>query len=144
MTGTLRAKLPGMWSGTMLTGVALGGMLGALCRYALSLLLTPLLTRTGFPWSTLTINVSGSFALGVLAALAARNVVSPEWRAAIGVGFLGAYTTFSTFSVDLDGLLTRGEGGRATLYLLGNVTLGLLAAVAGRLLVARLFGRWPG
>ncbi|WP_424951147.1 fluoride efflux transporter CrcB [Deinococcus sp.] len=133
-----------MWSGTMLTGVALGGMLGALCRYALSLLLTPLLTRTGFPWSTLTINVSGSFALGVLAALAARNVVSPEWRAAIGVGFLGAYTTFSTFSVDLDGLLTRGEGGRATLYLLGNVTLGLLAAVAGRLLVARLFGRWPG
>ena len=123
----------------MLTGVALGGMLGALARYALTVLLAPLLTRTGFPWATLFINVSGSFALGVIAALAARNVVSPEWRVAIGVGFLGAYTTFSTFSVDLDGLLSRDEGWdggwRATLYLLGNVGLGLLAAVAGRAVV---------
>lgn len=122
----------------MLTGIALGGMLGALARYALTVLLTPLLTRTGFPWATLIINVSGSFALGLIAALAARNVVSPEWRAAIGVGFLGAYTTFSTFSVDLDGLLSRGEGWRATLYLLGNVGLGLLAAVGGRLLAGWL------
>ena len=127
-----------MWSGTLLTGVALGGMLGALARYALTVLLTPLLTRTGFPWATLLINVSGSFALGLIAALAARNVVSPEWRAAIGVGFLGAYTTFSTFSVDLEGLLSRGEGWRATLYLLGNVGLGLLAAVGGRLLAGWL------
>lgn len=121
----------------MLTGVALGGMLGALCRYALALLLTPLLARSGhswgnFPWATLLINVSGSFALGLVTALAARNVVSPEWRAAIGVGFLGAYTTFSTFSVDLDALLGRGQGLRAGLYLAGNVGLGLLAAVAGR------------
>lgn len=116
----------------MLTGVALGGMLGALCRYALSLLLGPLLTRTGFPWATLLINVSGSFALGLLAALAARNAVSPEWRAAVGVGFLGAYTTFSTFSVDLDALLGQGQGLKAGLYLAGNVGLGLLAAVAGR------------
>ena len=122
-----------MWSGTILTGVALGGMLGALARYALTALLTPLLARTGLPWATLLINVSGSFALGLLAALAARSAVSPEWRAAIGVGFLGAYTTFSTFSVDLDGLLTRGEGWRAGVYLLGNVGLGLVAAVAGRL-----------
>lgn len=111
----------------------MGGMLGALARYALTMLLAPLLVRTGLPWATLLINVSGSFALGLLAALAARGAVSPEWRAAIGVGFLGAYTTFSTFSVDLDGLLTRGEGWRASLYLLGNVGLGLVAAVAGRL-----------
>ena len=113
-------------------------MLGALARYALTVLLTPLLTRTGFPWATLLINVSGSFALGLIAALAARNVVSPEWRAAIGVGFLGAYTTFSTFSVDLDGLLSRGEGWRASAYVLGNVGLGLLAAVGGRLLAGWL------
>ncbi|WP_407540096.1 fluoride efflux transporter CrcB [Deinococcus radiomollis] len=135
-----------MWSGTMLTGVALGGMLGALARYALTVLLTPLLTRTGsawatLPWATLLINVSGSFALGLIAALAARNVVSPEWRTAIGVGFLGAYTTFSTFSVDLDGMLSRGEGWRASTYLLGNVGLGLLAAVGGRLLAERLMTR---
>jgi CrcB protein len=129
-----------MWSGTILTGVALGGMLGALARYALTVLLAPLLTRTGFPWATLLINVSGSFALGVIAALAARNVISPEWRAAVGVGFLGAYTTFSTFSVDLEGLLTRGEGWRASASLLGNVGLGLLAAVSGRLLAGRLVG----
>ena len=122
-----------MWSGTILTGVALGGMLGALARHALTVLLAPLLARTGLPWATLLINVSGSFALGLLAAMAARGVVSPEWRAGIGAGFLGAYTTFSTFSVDLDGLLTRGEGWRASVYLLGNVGLGLVAAVAGRL-----------
>ena len=127
-----------MWSGTVLTGVALGGMLGALARYALGVSLAPLLLRSGhawasLPWVTLLINVSGSFALGLVAALAERNVVSPEWRAAVGVGFLGAYTTFSTFSVDLDTLLSRGDGGRAAVYLLGNVGMGLLAAVAGRL-----------
>ena len=116
----------------MLTGVALGGMLGALARYALSLLLAGWVARTGFPWATLLINISGSFALGLVAALAARNIVSPEWRAAIGVGFLGAYTTFSTFSVDLDALLGRGQGLKAFAYLAGNVGVGLLAAVAGR------------
>ena len=125
----------------MLTGVALGGMLGALCRHALTALLSPLLARTGVPWTTLLINVSGSFALGVVAALAARQLLSPEWRAALGAGFLGAYTTFSTFSVDLDGLLSRGEGAKAGFYLLGNVGLGLLAAVAGRLLIGRLTAR---
>lgn len=135
-----------MWSAPILTGVALGGMLGALARYAVSMLLAPLLTRTGFPWATLLINVSGSFALGMIAALASRNVIGPEWRAAIGVGFLGAYTTFSTFSVDLEGLLTRTDdwdgGWRASLYLLGNVGLGLLAALAARLLVGwALVGR---
>jgi len=107
-------------------------MLGALARYALGAALAPLVLKSGFPWVTLLINVSGSFALGLLSALALRGTVSPEVRAALGVGFLGAYTTFSTFSVDLDGMLLRGDTLRAGAYLLGNVGLGLLAALAGR------------
>lgn len=125
------------WSVPMLSGVMLGGLLGALVRYAAGVGLAGLVARTAFPWATLLINVSGSFALGVIAALFARQHLSPEWRAALGVGFLGAYTTFSTFSVDLDGLLTRGEVLKAAAYLGGNVVVGLLAAQAGRALVER-------
>ncbi|AWN22298.1 fluoride efflux transporter CrcB [Deinococcus irradiatisoli] len=120
--------------------VALGGAAGALTRYGLGGWLTLLTERSGwatFPLATLLINVSGSFLLGVVLAFASRGIGPPELRLALGVGFLGAYTTFSTFSVDLDNLLTRGEGGKALLYLLGNVGLGLAAALAGRWLVLR-------
>lgn len=121
--------------------VALGGALGALSRYGLGLLASRLAGHfVSFPLMTLLINVGGSFALGLLTALVGRGVLPPEARLLLGVGFLGAYTTFSTFSVDTDGLLLRGEYGKAALYLGGNVGLGVAAALLGRLCGLRLGG----
>jgi fluoride exporter len=125
--------------------IALGGAAGALSRYGLSLWIAALSERHAwatfplatFPLATMLINISGSFALGLVVGLVGRGLWPAELRLALGVGFLGAYTTFSTFSVDLDTLLVRGEWGRAALVLFGNVGLGLVAAVAGRLLALR-------
>ena len=126
----------------MWLGVAIGGALGALARYGLGGLIGTLTLRTawaGFPLGTLFINVLGSFALGLVVTLFARGLVSLEWQRALGVGFLGAFTTFSTFAVDADWLLGRGAWGSAGAYLLGNVLLGLLAAVLGRLAAGALW-----
>ena len=118
--------------------VALGGAVGAVCRQAAVLLLAPLVARTGFPAAVLLINVLGSFLLGLTLALVGRGVWPDAVRLAFGTGVLGAFTTFSTFAGELDGLLLRGQGGPALAYAALSVGLGLTAAVAGRLLGGRL------
>ncbi|BDP40282.1 hypothetical protein DAETH_02510 [Deinococcus aetherius] len=118
--------------------VMAGGALGAAARHGIMLALAPVVTRTGFPASVLLINVLGSFLLGLTVALVGRGVWPPEVRLAFGTGVLGAFTTFSTFSVDVDGLLGRGAGGLAALYAGLSVVLGVLAAALGRWLGARL------
>lgn len=107
--------------------VAVAGAAGALCRYALSLALP---TRP-FPLSTLLINVSGSFLLGVVLTFGASGRLSPQTTTALAVGFLGAYTTYSTFSWELFAL---GRADRLVLaagYLAASVILGVLAAGVG-------------
>ncbi|WP_237724839.1 fluoride efflux transporter CrcB [Deinococcus alpinitundrae] len=131
------------WQGAVL--VALGGAAGALARYSLGLWIGSLGARSAwatFPVATLLINVSGAFALGYLLTRLglsgpARAAWPPELRLAIGTGFLGAYTTFSTFSVETDTLLLRGEWMRAALYVLLTVVVGLAAAVLGRMAALR-------
>lgn len=111
--------------------IAIGGAAGAVSRYALD---TWVIARVGqaFPLGTLVINVTGSFALGLLAAVAVeRTGVSVEWRAALGVGFLGAYTTFSTWMLQTWSLIEQGAWVGATVNLVGSVLLGLVAVVAG-------------
>ena len=136
--------LPGMtWQGAIL--VALGGAAGALTRYGLSLWIGALGARyvwATFPMATLIINVTGAFALGYLLTRLglsdpARAAWLPHLRFLLGSGFLGAYTTFSTFSVETDALLLRGEWGRAALYVLLTVVVGLAAAVLGRVAALR-------
>ncbi len=80
----------------------------------------------------------GSFLLGLTLALVGRGVWPEVARLAFGTGVLGALTTFSTLSVDIDGLLERGAGGAASVYALGSVVLGVLAAAAGRVVGGRL------
>lgn len=110
-----------------------GGAAGALTRYGLGLLAAALGGKWAtWPLMTLLINVSGSFALGLLLAYLGREG-SPALRLLLGTGVLGAYTTFSTFSVDLEAMVQRGAYGAAALYLLATVGLGLLAAFWGRL-----------
>jgi CrcB protein len=120
-------------------GVALGGALGALCRYYVSLLLLPALQGTalaGYPLATLLVNVGGSFLLSLLL-FQEQMVIPPALRAAIGTGFIGSFTTFSTFEFESALLVRRDGWGIASSYILGNLILGYLAILLGRWLVLR-------
>ena len=111
--------------------VGAGGFLGALCRMGVAATAARLF-GTGFPVGTLLINVSGSFALGWFLARAARGWPVPDAvQLAVTVGFLGAYTTFSTFVYETDALARGGAGARATLYLVASIAIGLAAVRLG-------------
>jgi fluoride exporter len=112
-------------------GVALAGALGALTRYGLEGLISGRFSGS-FPLGTLVINVSGSFALGLLfVVLTERTAVDPALRTALTIGFLGAYTTFSTFSFETVRLLEDGAYGMAALNVAASIGLGLIAVWAG-------------
>ena len=120
--------------------ISLGAVLGANARYLLS---TVAVARWGdrFPWGTLIINVSGSFLLGLLLALVAgRAGGSPAARALLATGFLGSYTTFSTFAAETVALGGRGAYAPALAYALGSVALGVGAAGLGLLVGSRIAG----
>ena len=115
-------------------GVILFGGLGAAARYGLE----RWLGREGavFPWWTFTANVTGSFLLGVLFAVATERVELSEWlRTSLAIGLLGGYTTFSTFSLQTHQLLDDGAYGLAVAYVIGSVALGLGAATLGIVVV---------
>lgn len=115
-------------------------VLGAWARYGQSLLVNGL-TGTGFPWATLSINLVGSFAMGFLFfETLERLAVGPTIRTGVLTGFLGAYTTFSTFSLESLHLLEQKEPWYAILYMVGSPLLGLAAAFAGGVL-SRTRGR---
>jgi len=134
---------------TRVFAIMLAGGLGALARYGLTLFIqSQLVSRIGksgwatflgptFPLSTLVINVLGSLLLAFLATLVFHRALSPEWQWIAGTGFLGAFTTWSTFSVEAETLIHRGEWKAAGFYILGSFILSLLAVVAGRALAMR-------
>jgi CrcB protein len=111
--------------------ISLGGILGANARYLLG---TWIAQRygTSFPYGTLVINVSGSFVIGFfLTLIAERFVLHPNWRLFFAVGFLGAYTTFSTFSYESVVLLHNGSWRLGLVNMVGSMVLGPLAVVMG-------------
>lgn len=111
--------------------IGLGGFAGAIARYLVD---TVVSERVGaaFPWGTLVINLSGSLALGFLAALALERGVLPESiRGPILIGFLGAYTTFSTLMLESWRLVETGATGTAIVNVVGSSVLGILAVVLG-------------
>ena len=120
--------------------VALGGGAGAVARYSLG---AWVIARVGasFPFHTLLINVTGSLAIGVLlVVLTERLVANPAWRLLLVVGFLGGYTTFSTYTLEVLALVEQGDWLPAVWYVLGSNGLGLLATYLG-IVVARTVGR---
>lgn len=120
--------------------IGIGAFFGANARYLLN---TWFVARFGseFPWGTLAINVSGSFVLGfLLAFLEQRAVADPTYRLLLGTGFLGAYTTFSTFSYETIALLEDGEYWQMLLNIGSSIGLGLIGAIIG-IAMGRLVGR---
>jgi len=111
--------------------IAVGGAFGAVSRYGTALGVYSVFGRS-FPYGTLFVNVIGSFLMGILSImLLDRFNIGPEWRAAILVGFLGAFTTFSTFSIETLNLLEQGDLVRALLNMLLSVSLCILAVWFG-------------
>jgi CrcB protein len=111
--------------------VALGGALGAAARYGVDRLIERR-TLSVFPWSTFTINVTGCFAAGLaVAALAERHHAPAALRAGVIVGFLGAYTTFSTFAQETFDLGRGGDAALAVVNAAASVGVGLVAVWAG-------------
>jgi fluoride exporter len=120
-----------------LLALAVAGAFGTLARYGLGLLIADLMRGlpsglSEFPLGTLAINVLGSSVLAFVTTLALDGRLSPDVRLAIGTGFCGAFTTFSTFELETHGLLTRGANLEAGLYLVGNLALGFAAVLLGR------------
>ena len=118
--------------------IALGAAGGANARYWLTSLFVDRFGPT-FPWGTLVINLSGSLLIGVvLAVILARGETDPTLRLLLVTGFLGAYTTFSTYTYDTVRLLETGRLGAALANALGSLGLGLAAAAVGLWLGSRI------
>ena len=115
--------------------VMLGGALGALGRYQFGRMATHVM-GPGWPWGTLGVNIIGGFLMGVLAGWLARHgsVHGEQIRLLIGVGFMGGFTTFSSFSLEVMLMIERGQWGSAAAYALLSVLLAVGGLFAGLLL----------
>lgn len=119
----------------VLAVIAAGGVVGSLGRWGIASALPH--RGTGYPWATFLENVTGCLLLGVLMWFVVEVwIVGRYVRPFLGVGVLGGFTTFSTFSVETTGLLRDGAVGMAALYVVGSVLAGLLAVRVGRVLAA--------
>lgn len=120
--------------------VAVAGAAGAVGRYALSGWVYELAGER-LPWGTLAVNVVGCFALGyVMHASLATTAIPPAWRLAIATGFLGAFTTFSTFSYETVREIERGACGAAGANIALNLAIGIPATFAGLFMARRMLG----
>ena len=107
--------------------IVIGGALGSLCRYFMSMNIYLLLGKS-FPYGTLAVNILGSIIMGSFYILAMEKItISEELRAGITVGFLGAFTTFSTFSIETMNLIESGEITKAGL----NIILSVILCIVG-------------
>jgi CrcB protein len=118
--------------------IAIAGALGALARYGLEGFVSRR-TKGAFPWGTFVVNISGAFALGLIFTLATeRWSLAPWLRSAIAIGFLGAYTTFSTLSFETYRLAEDRAIGLAAANMLGSCAAGLVAVYVGIVLARAL------
>ncbi|MDD3089121.1 MAG: fluoride efflux transporter CrcB [Spirochaetia bacterium] len=112
-----------------------GGGLGALARYALSRAITGLLPAQ-LPWGTFFVNVTGSFLIGLVLVLVDAALLHPSWRAFAAVGFIGAFTTFSTYAFETVALLQKRAYGPGLWNFLLNNTASLIAVALGMALAS--------
>lgn len=108
--------------------IAIGGAFGALSRYWFGSSIQRHILDSPFPWGTFAVNIIGAFALGLtLTALPNR----PIWLAALGTGFLGSFTTFSTFSYETVGLFRDGFETTAVMYIIVSFAAAIIGVLAG-------------
>jgi fluoride exporter len=129
--------LSGAWRQVFV--LSLGGVMGVNARYWLTVWMARW-SDPRFPWATFTINVSGSFAIGFLSTVLTARLPHPYFRLLVLVGFLGGYTTFSSFSLEALVLWERGDWGRAVGYVVGSVAMGLMGVVLGVVLARGVTG----
>jgi len=123
-----------------LAAIALGGALGSVARHGITIYFDHLLGRE-FPYGIFIANILGSAAIGMLFVLILeRGLLSEVWRSLLMVGFLGAFTTFSTFSLQTIGLLQEGRLLSAASYTIGSVLLSILAAYVAMVTTRALSG----
>lgn len=121
--------------------IALAGATGATCRYLLDYLIATRL-RGIMPWGTWVVNITGSFALGLLVGLAVTSLsLPPTLHVTLAAGFLGAYTTFSTWMLETLRLLQQNAWPQAIGNLMLSIAAGLAAAVTG-LAIGQSMGQW--
>lgn len=121
--------------------VACGGVLGTLARYGMDQrLLPPQALPAGFPWPTLVVNISGAALLGFIVAWVEESDHPPRWlKPGAGIGFCGAYTTFSTASVEILLLARDGRSAVALSYLSASLVFGLLAVTITTAIAVKIF-----
>ena len=118
--------------------VFLGGGIGSMLRHAVNVLSARAL-GAGFPYGTLTVNVTGSIVMGLLAGyFAFKGDAAQGWRLFLMTGVLGGYTTFSAFSLDAINLYERGEIGLALAYIAASGAVSIFGLLAGLLLMRQL------
>jgi CrcB protein len=128
-------RMPQVRPGIMLA-IAIGGALGTPARYAVERIIH--VAPDSFPWSTFTVNISGSLILGVLLTLIIERWPPSRYlRPFAAIGFLGAYTTFSTYMVETDLLVKEGQVGVAVAYVVGSLAVGIVAVYLG-IVIGRL------
>lgn len=111
--------------------IALGGSLGTLARYGTGGLMHRILAGSVFPWGTLAVNLLGCFVIGYVNGLFSTRLVRPDLALAATIGFLGGYTTFSSFGWESAAFLREGQWGLFALNVLANNVIGLALVIAG-------------
>jgi CrcB protein len=122
---------------TLLTIIGAGGFFGAISRYLLASFMQKSFS-TLFPIGTLTVNVIGSFIIGLMVVIF-ENISAPEYKALIMTGFLGALTTFSTFSLESVTMLQQGDYYRFSLNIILNVTFSIIATIIAITIMRKIY-----
>lgn len=119
--------------------VAIGGALGSVTRYGVALLIPTVAGR--FPWATFCVNLLGSFLIGVAyVVIVQKQILSPELRLWLMTGFLGGFTTFSSFSLEALQLWQEGQTIQALMYVISSVVCCLIAVALAVTLTQKFFG----